>query len=105
MPKGRCAWRGLYFTPSDLVEVDHIVPQSLGGKDVYKNLQLLHRHCHHDQTALDNANAASLTMEQSARASHHEVFRVYANYRDVEAPLEPYDGKLSPTVLNGRGKW
>ncbi|CDM96876.1 hypothetical protein ARTHRO_41285 [Limnospira indica PCC 8005] len=43
-------------------------------------------------------------MEQSARASHHEVFRVYANYRDVEAPLEPYEGKLSRTVLKGRGR-
>jgi len=36
-----------------------------GGKDEYKNLQLLHRHCHDDKTALDNANAVSLTMEQS----------------------------------------
>ncbi|AMW30567.1 DNA polymerase [Limnospira platensis YZ] len=64
-PKSLCAWCGQYFTPSDLVEVDHIVPRSHGGKDEYKNLQLLHRHCHDDQTALDNANAVSLTMEQS----------------------------------------
>ena len=54
-----------YFTTSDLIEIDHIVPRSLGGKDEYKNLQLLHRHCHDDKTALDNANAVSLTMEQS----------------------------------------
>ncbi|BDT15528.1 reverse transcriptase [Limnospira platensis NIES-39] len=73
-PKGKCTWCGQYFTPSDLVEVDHIVPRSLGGKDEYKNLQLLHRHTRDDKTALDNANAASLTMEQSARASHQEVF-------------------------------
>jgi RNA-directed DNA polymerase len=26
----------------DLIEVDHIHPLSLGGKDEYKNLQLLH---------------------------------------------------------------
>ncbi|EKD09430.1 group II intron reverse transcriptase/maturase [Limnospira platensis] len=52
--KGRCAWCGQYFTPSDLVEVDHIVPRSQGGKDEYKNLQLLHRHCHDDKTALDD---------------------------------------------------
>ncbi|MDT9180160.1 MULTISPECIES: reverse transcriptase domain-containing protein [unclassified Limnospira] len=63
--KGRCTWCGQYFAPSDLVEVDHIIPRSLGGKDEYKNLQLLHRHCHDDKTALDNANAVSLTMEQS----------------------------------------
>jgi RNA-directed DNA polymerase len=63
--KGRCTWCGQYFAPSDLVEVDHIVPRSLGGKDEYKNLQLLHRHTRDDKTALDNANAVSLTMEQS----------------------------------------
>ncbi|BAI90277.1 reverse transcriptase [Limnospira platensis NIES-39] len=63
--KGRCTWCGQYFAPSDLVEVDHIVPRNLGGKDEYKNLKLLHRHCHDDQTALDNAKAVSLTMEQS----------------------------------------
>ena len=28
------------------MEVDHIVPRAIGGKDEYKNLQLLHRHCH-----------------------------------------------------------
>ncbi|AMW30226.1 group II intron reverse transcriptase [Arthrospira platensis] len=52
-PKGRCTWCGQFFTPSDLIEVDHIVPRSQGGKDEYKNLQLLHRHCHDDKTALD----------------------------------------------------
>ncbi|XDE61069.1 group II intron reverse transcriptase/maturase [Arthrospira platensis BEA 1257B] len=51
--KGKCTWCGQYFTPSDIVEVDHIVPRSQGGKDEYKNLQLLHRHCHDDKTALD----------------------------------------------------
>ncbi|MGI0499786.1 group II intron reverse transcriptase/maturase [Arthrospira platensis CENA650] len=51
--KGRCNWCGQFFTPSDLIEVDHIVPRSQGGKDEYKNLQLLHRHCHDDKTALD----------------------------------------------------
>ncbi|AMW29721.1 group II intron reverse transcriptase/maturase [Arthrospira platensis] len=51
--KGRCAWCGQYFTPSDLLEVDHIVPRSQGGKNEHKNLQLLHRHCHDDKTALD----------------------------------------------------
>jgi len=51
--KGRCTWCGQYFTPSDLIEVDHVVPRSQSGKDEYKNLQLLHRHCHDDKTALD----------------------------------------------------
>ncbi|AMW29287.1 HNH endonuclease [Arthrospira platensis FACHB-439] len=51
--KGKCTWCGQFFTPLDLIEVDHIVPRSQGGKDEYKNLQLLHRHCHDDKTALD----------------------------------------------------
>ncbi|MBD2713402.1 reverse transcriptase domain-containing protein, partial [Limnospira platensis] len=51
--KGKCTWCGQFFTPSDLIEVDHIVPRNQGGKDEYKNLQLLHRHCHDDKTALD----------------------------------------------------
>ncbi|AMW30221.1 group II intron reverse transcriptase [Limnospira platensis] len=51
--KGKCTWCGQFFTPSDIIEIDHIVPRSQGGKDEYKNLQLLHRHCHDDKTALD----------------------------------------------------
>ncbi|AMW29448.1 group II intron reverse transcriptase/maturase [Arthrospira platensis FACHB-971] len=51
--KGRCNWCGQYFFPSDLIEIDHIVPRSHGGKDEYKNLQLLHRHTRDDKTALD----------------------------------------------------
>lgn len=52
--KGRCNHCGLYFTDHDLTEVDHIQPLSQGGKDEYKNLQLLHRHCHDNKTAKDN---------------------------------------------------
>ncbi|MFO7092556.1 HNH endonuclease, partial [Limnospira platensis] len=63
--KGKCKWCGQYFTPSDVIEVDHIVPRCLGGKDVYNNLQLLHHHTRDDKTALDKAKAVSITMEQS----------------------------------------
>ena len=51
--KGRCTRCGLYIKDEDVVEVDHIVPKAEGGKDHYKNLQLLHRHCHHQKTAED----------------------------------------------------
>ncbi|MGB3204657.1 MAG: HNH endonuclease [Crinalium sp.] len=44
--KGKCHWCGLSFQNWDVLEVDHTIPKALGGKDEYKNLQLLHRHCH-----------------------------------------------------------
>jgi RNA-directed DNA polymerase len=53
--KGICSHCGLYFTSTDIVEVDHITPKSLGGKDEYKNLQLLHRHCHDTKSASDGS--------------------------------------------------
>jgi len=51
--KGKCAHCGLFFKDGDIWEVDHIVPKSDGGRDDYKNLQLLHRHCHDTKTAND----------------------------------------------------
>ncbi|MEG4964962.1 reverse transcriptase domain-containing protein, partial [Microcoleus sp. K4-C2] len=53
--KGKCTHCGLYFTTTDIVEVDHIQPRSLGGKDEYKNLQLLHKHCHDTKTDNDGS--------------------------------------------------
>jgi rubredoxin len=49
--KGKCTHCGLYFTEESVMEVDHIIPKSKGGKNEYKNLQLLHRHCHDEKTA------------------------------------------------------
>jgi RNA-directed DNA polymerase len=51
--EGKCARCGLYIKGEDVVEVDHIVPKAEGGKDYDKNLQLLHRHCHHEKSAED----------------------------------------------------
>ncbi len=53
--KGKCTHCGLYFRENDVLEVDHIIPKSLGGKNEYKNLQLLHRHCHDIKTANDGS--------------------------------------------------
>ena len=55
LQKGKCNRCGLYFKDEDLLEIDHIIPRSEGGKDQYKNYQLLHRHCHHKKTAEDKA--------------------------------------------------
>jgi RNA-directed DNA polymerase len=54
--KGKGNHCGLYFKSDDSVEIDHIIPKSLGGKDEYKNLQALHKHCHDSKTAKDGSN-------------------------------------------------
>lgn len=51
--KGICLWCCLRFREEDILEEDHILARALGGKDEYKNLQLLHGHCHDEKTALD----------------------------------------------------
>ncbi len=51
--KGVCPWCCLRFREGDILETDHILATTLGGKDVYENLQLLHGHCHDEKTALD----------------------------------------------------
>ncbi|MDV2997022.1 MAG: Group II intron-encoded protein LtrA [Chroococcidiopsis sp. SAG 2025] len=55
--KGKCARCGLHFQEWDVFEVDHIIPRALGGKDEWKNRQLLHRHCHHEKTNEDRIGA------------------------------------------------
>ena len=51
--KDRCAHCGLTFKDEDILEVDHIIPKAAGGKDNYKNLQLLHGHCHDEKSRYD----------------------------------------------------
>lgn len=52
--KGRCSRCKLMFLDEDVWAVDHIIPRSIGGKDTYDNLELLHVHCHDVKTRLDN---------------------------------------------------
>ncbi len=54
--KGKCQHCELTFKDSDKWEVDHIKPLSLGGKDRWDNLQLLHKHCHDTKTASDGSS-------------------------------------------------
>ncbi len=51
--KGRCNHCGLYFKEGDSLEIDHILPKSNGGTNQRDNLQLLHKHCHHNKTKED----------------------------------------------------
>ena len=54
--KGKCAYCELHFREEDVLEVDHRIPKSKGGKDSFNNCELLHRHCHDTKTALDGYN-------------------------------------------------
>ena len=49
--KGRCTWCGRLFTDEDQVEIDHILPRSLGGGEQLSNKYILHRHCHQQRHA------------------------------------------------------
>ncbi|MDJ0903909.1 MAG: group II intron reverse transcriptase/maturase [Xenococcus sp. MO_188.B8] len=51
--KGKCKKCGLIFRENDAIEIDHIIPTAAGGKDEYKNLQLLHVHCHDEKSKSD----------------------------------------------------
>lgn len=57
--KGKCNQCGLMFRDGDIWEVDHIIPRNNGGKNLYSNLQLLHRHCHDVKTAKDIAGCTN----------------------------------------------
>jgi RNA-directed DNA polymerase len=51
--EGKCLFCGLIFRETDRMEIDHTIPKSRGGRDEYKNLQLLHRHCHDTKSVND----------------------------------------------------
>lgn len=57
MQKGKCTHCGLFFREEDVMEIDHIIPKKLGGNNTYKNLQILHKHCHDRKTAVDGSVA------------------------------------------------
>ena len=50
---GICPMCKHHFDTFSKLEVDHVVPRALGGKDTYSNLQLLHESCHLKKTAAD----------------------------------------------------
>ncbi|HEY9614785.1 group II intron maturase-specific domain-containing protein, partial [Allocoleopsis sp.] len=63
--KGICTHCGHYFKDGDVIELDHIIPKSQGGKDEYKNWQLLHRHCHDIKTATDTRRYVDVSGNKS----------------------------------------
>lgn len=50
---GKCTLCKGVFNVGDQMEVDHIISKYKGGKDEYRNLQLLHRQCHAEKTKKD----------------------------------------------------
>jgi RNA-directed DNA polymerase len=48
---GTCRWCGLLFQDTDVIEIDHLIPKSLGGGEELSNKCLLHRHCHDERHA------------------------------------------------------
>lgn len=44
--KGICSFCKLSFRPNDILEAHHIIPLKMGGTDSFKNLTLVHGHCH-----------------------------------------------------------
>lgn len=53
LQRGYCPYCRTQFQFNSVMEVDHITPKALGGKDKYDNLQLLHKHCHIQKTRID----------------------------------------------------
>ena len=81
--RGRCIECGLYFRDGEALEVDYINPQARIGREAYYNLMLVHRYCQKQREA-----------EFSRLAGTHDKRQEFE---------EPYDGKLSRTVLQPSG--
>lgn len=63
--KGFCTLCRSRFHLDSVMEVDHITPKALGGKDTYANLQLLHKHCHIVKTRVDRTHIAASKREST----------------------------------------
>lgn len=65
LQNGFCPWCKTRFLIGSITEIDHIVPSDIVGKDVYINLQLLHKYCHIEKTKIDGSRKqAKSNLEQ-----------------------------------------
>jgi len=99
--KGKCTHCGLHFTEQSVMEIDHIIPKSKGGKDEYKNKQLLHRHCHDEKTASDGSLGTKSGCN-SAKPPPVKSGNRGINENDLIAE-EPDEVKVSRPVLKTSG--
>jgi RNA-directed DNA polymerase len=87
--KGKCTHCNLHFTVNDKLEVDHITPKSLGGKNDYTNLQLLHKHCHDQKTARDGSNGKNPSVTEMSLSPKTRVNRgMHDKHHIIEEPSE-----------------
>lgn len=61
---GKCTECGMYLRDGDVLEVDHKTPRAMGGKDTYRNYQLLHGHCHDIKTKRERTHDKSRIIEE-----------------------------------------
>ena len=80
--KGKCPWCCLHFREEDTLEVDHILATALGGKDEYKNLQLLHGHCHDEKTALDMVDIRKRQSTKRLKIISQELNKLVWDWKD-----------------------
>ena len=52
--KNKCAFCGLTFRVTDLIEVNYVIPKFKGGDNILRNKQLLHQYCHETNIALNH---------------------------------------------------
>jgi RNA-directed DNA polymerase len=65
---GKCAYCNSVFKNGDLMEIHHKIFKSEGGKDEYRNLVLMHKHCH------DQYHAEFMkTMKATGKLGKHEL--------------------------------
>ena len=93
--------RGVYFTEESVLEIDHIIPKSKGGKNDYKNLQLLHRHCHDEKTTNDGSSGDKSGCN-SAKPKPSKTGNRGTHDKSLIAE-EPCEVKVSSTVLKTSG--
>ena len=80
--KGVCPWCCLRFREGDILEEDHILARALGGRDEYKNLQLLHGHCHDAKTALDLFHIRENSYKESLKRINKELDKINWFWKD-----------------------
>ena len=72
---GYCTWCKTLFTEDSFVEVDHIIPRSLGGKDEYKNFQLLHKHCRIEKSRMAGSRGNKTNIQLGQEPDEVKVSR------------------------------